>query len=244
MSSEVPKNEDYNYTSFDAGAYNLDQFKGPQLGDKAPDGMVSEMNGTKRRLLDFEGKFLVLEMGSITCPLFQDRRGGMDGIAKTYPEFSHAVLYVREAHPGALRPEHKCQADKQANAEALVSDGEARDVFVDDMSGSVHQAYGGYPNSVFIINQNGCVLWHSAWNDPKAVRAALLDLNAGRPARGRAMFKPARPWVVRRTMKGAGPGAFTDFLRGLPGLIWKNLIKFNLRQLDQKRVLPPPDINC
>ena len=234
----------YNYTGFHAGLYDLDRFRGPLPGEKAPDGTVTTVNGDPRQLLSFDAPFMVLEMGSITCPLFQDRRKGMGHIKDRFPDVQFAVLYVREAHPGALTPGHKDVAEKQACASRLMSDGEGREVLVDGIDGALHLAYGGYPNAVFIMNRAGCVLWQSAWNDPKAVALALADLTHGRAPKVRGIFKPARPWIVKKTMNRAGPGAFADFLRDLPGLIWKNLIKFNLQQRFGKGAPVGPDTRC
>ena len=236
---------DYNYSKFEASKYDLDKFKGPQLGRKAPDLELRTLGGETRHLLDFEGDFLVLEMGSITCPLFQGRRKGMTALNEVYPDTKFAILYVREAHPGSLRPKHACDADKRSNAEALKSeDGEGREIWLDNLEGEAHTAFGQYPNSVFIINRNGCIVYMADWNNPSATGKALSALKAGKPATGMGMFLPAPPPVVLRTLKSAGPGAALDFFTGLPRLIWKNLIKRNLRVLFGKSSDIAPDASC
>jgi len=236
---------DYNYSKFDASQYDLDHFKGPQIGEKAPDTTLETLTGEKIRLLDFEGDFLVLEMGSITCPLFQGRRKGMAALVAAHPDTKFAILYVREAHPGSLRPKHKSAADKRGNAEALrAEDGEGREIWLDTLAGEAHMAFGRYPNSLFIINRNGCIIYMADWNNPGATGKALRALKAGRPATGMGMFLPAPPPVVLRTLKSAGPGAALDFFSGLPRLIWKNLIKRNLRVLFGKQPKIAPDAIC
>ena len=94
----------YNYAKFQASDYDLAHFRGPLPGTKAPDATLDLASGGRSRLLDFDGTFLVLEMGSITCPLFQGRRPHMDRLDLQHPDISFAVLYVREAHPGASIP--------------------------------------------------------------------------------------------------------------------------------------------
>jgi hypothetical protein len=235
----------YNYSKFNASQYDLDSFKGPALGQKAPDVTLESLNGAPVRLLDIEGDFLVLEMGSITCPLFQGRREGMAEIVAQNPDTKFAILYVREAHPGATRPKHHSETDKKNNALALQNeDGEGREIWLDTLEGNAHLAFGQYPNSVFIINRNGCIVYMADWNNPRATAKALKALKAGKPATGMGLFLPARPPVVLRTLKSAGKGAAFDFFSGLPRLAWKNLIKRNLRVLLGKQPKIAPDASC
>lgn len=235
----------YNYSKFDASQYDLDNFGGPQLGQKAPDLVVETMDGTPRRLLDFKGDFLVLEMGSITCPLFQGRRKGMAKMVANNPNTDFAILYVREAHPGLSRPKHSSIESKRENALALQNeDHEGREILLDSLEGTAHLAFGEFPNSVFIINKNGCVVFLADWNNPRATAKALKALKAGKPATGMGLFLPAPPPVVLKTLNSAGKGAAVDFFTGLPRLIWKNLIKRNLRVALGKTPSIGPDANC
>ena len=220
----------YNYRKFAADQYDLSRFRGPAPGSKAPDFDLSLPDGRPARLLDFDADFLVLETGSVTCPLFQGRRPGMARLARAAKGVEFAVLYVREAHPGGTIRAHENIGEKRANARLLAdADGETRRILVDDMEGSAHRAYGAYPNAVFIINRNGCVVWFSDWNNPGATAAALAALQAGRPAQVKAWFRPAPPPTAFRILRRAGKGALADFLRALPRLIWQNLILRNMR---------------
>lgn len=237
---------DYNYDTFSSDDYDFDTSAGPQVGSKAPDFELRTSDGRTRRLLDFEGDFLVLELGSITCPLFQSRRGIMSGLTGSRDGVESVVLYVREAHPGAQIPAHRSDADKVACARRLTEDdGETRTVFVDTLEGSAHRAYGGMPNAVYIINRNGCVVFKSDWNNPSATRAALDDLRAGRPVRSRSFFRPPLPPVAVGTLRRAGRGSASDFFRSLPWLIWHNLIRRNLRLLFGRATRAGgPDMAC
>lgn len=224
--------DDYNYDGFSAKGYDFDNSTGPQTGDRAPDVWVTDINGNAKRILDFDGEYLVLEMGSLTCPLFQSRRGKMQNIETGDSRISSAVLYVREAHPGADIPQHKTVEDKRVCATRLLEeDGETRTVLVDDLKGTAHSAYGGMPNTLFIIDRSGCVVFRAEWNNPTATQAALNSLINVEPVRVRSYFRPALPWVALRTLRRAGKGSGSDFLRSLPSLIWKNVIKRNIRTL-------------
>ncbi|PJE33654.1 Iodothyronine deiodinase [Pseudooceanicola marinus] len=234
----------YNYDQFSANDYDLVNFRGPMPGSPAPDVTVAGLDGTPSRLLDFEGDFLVLEMGSLTCPLFQGRRKTMSSLHTDYPNVDFAVLYVREAHPGAAISSHQSNEDKKGCATLLHSDGERRNILVDDLEGTAHRAFGGYPNSVFIINRNGCVVYASDWNNPEATGRALSLLLEGKPANLKAWFKPVAPSVSLRILRAGGKGSLADFLRGLPRLIWNNLVLRNIRLLRGKSVSTPPDAVC
>ncbi|MCF6305718.1 MAG: redoxin domain-containing protein [Rhodobacteraceae bacterium] len=236
---------DYNYDKFSSSEYALSDFSAPAPGDKAPDFVLQNVDGTRQNLLDFEGEFLILEIGSITCPLFQSRRKSMASLAEKLPENQFSILYVREAHPGDTRPQHKSDADKHKNALALKEqDGEGRTILVDEFGGAAHAAYGHFPNAVFIINRNGCVLFRSDWNNPSATGRALAKLSHGKSATGMGMFLPPKPPIAIKTLRDAGPGAVKDFLKSLPVLIWKNLLLRNFRVLTGKNPKILPGAQC
>ena len=236
---------DYNYDEFSTDDYDFNNIVGPKVGEKAPDFELETVDGNTRSLLQFDGDFLVLEMGSITCPLFQSRRKIMETLDKKIDGVNSAVLYVREAHPGAEIPGHKNFGDKLACAARLkVADGETRTVFVDSFDGHAHRAYGSMPNAVFIINRHGCVVFRSDWNNPSATRAALLALKAGKDVRVKSYFRPAVPSVALRTFGQAGKGSAADFFKGLPKLIWANIIKRNLRLVFNRPVTASRDTVC
>lgn len=235
----------YNYAEFSTNDYDLNSFRGPDVGQKAPDFDLQDVNGVPHRLLDFDGEFLVLELGSITCPLFQGRRKSMTRLKDQFPHIDFKILYVREAHPGKSIGAHKDYAEKQGMAQRLCAeDGEQRTILIDDIDGTAHRAFGGYPNAVFIINKNGCVVFNSDWNNPEATAKALKLLLKGKPARVKSYFKPVPPPVLASTMGRSGEGSLFDFLKGLPVLIWKNLIRRNFLLLINRRPTVKPDADC
>ena len=236
---------DYNYDNFSSDDYDFDVAAGPSVGTKAPDFDLITSAGEKRRLLDFKGDFLVLELGSITCPLFQSRRTIMATLKSEFDGIDSVVLYIREAHPGASIPSHKTARDKRACARRLQDeDGEARTILVDDFAGSAHMAYGGMPNAVYIINRDGCVLFRSDWNNPAATKRALGALVQNRPISAKSYFRPALPLTVLRTLSRAGKGSGFDFLKSFPSLIWNNLVKRNLRILFNQPEKVSRDTTC
>ena len=116
-------------------------------------------------------------------------------------------------------------------ARLVQEEGETRTVLVDDLEGTAHSAYGGMPNAVYVIDRDRRVRFRSPWNNAAATRKALVSLQAGDEPTARSIFRPARPTVAHRTLANGGDGSGADFYRGLPTLIWNNVIKYNLRLL-------------
>lgn len=223
----------YNYERFEAGHYDLGNFRGPAVGTKAADFTATTLDGEAAPLSSFFGRPIVLEMGSVTCPIYQSRRGGMESLARAYPDVRFLVLYVREAHPGQKVTQHKTDADKRARARGLKDEfGESRTILVDDLAGTAHKLYGEFPNSVFVIGGDQTIVFRSDWNDVAAVRKVLRRLAAGEPV-GRviSLFKPANPLAAKRTFAYAGKGSGKDFFSSLPSMARQNLILRNLRSL-------------
>ncbi len=236
--------KNYNYDEFTSKNYDLDNFYGPDIGEKAMDFALTNTDGQTVQLLDFYNEFLVLELGSITCPLFQGRREGMAKLVSLFPMVNFSVLYVREAHPGSNIPSHKSAAEKVRCAIALKNDQEIRSILIDDIKGTAHDAYGGYPNAVFIINRNGCIVYRSDWNNVSAIKKALHRLLSGKPANSKSYFLPVKPTIALKTLKRSGQGAIKDFLLGLPTLIWKNVIKRNVLLFFDLTKTVSPDKRC
>ncbi|NOX39148.1 MAG: hypothetical protein GXP05_01120 [Alphaproteobacteria bacterium] len=235
----------YGYDRFSESAYDLKNFSGPQIGSRAPDFKVATLSGEQSSILKFDGEFLVLELGSITCPLFQSRRSGMSALAKAHPEISFSILYTQEAHPGQNIAQHKNMAEKVNNASRLRDeDHELRKILIDDMDGTAHTGFGGYPNSVFIINKNGCIVYFSDWNNPRRTTLALNNLLEGRPAGRQGLFLPATPPVAIKTLRRAGAGAAWDFAKSLPVMFWKNAIRRNFLTLVRPNRPIAPDHIC
>ncbi|MFC4891771.1 deiodinase-like protein [Pseudofrancisella aestuarii] len=226
----------YNYDNFSSDKYNFEISQGLKVGDTAIDVKLETTDGEYRNLLDFNGEYLVLEMGSITCPLFQGRRDSMSKIANDFKNISFAVLYVREAHPGSNIKSHESYNDKKKCAiELRSSEKEQRIIFIDNIEGDAHKIYGSMPNAVFILNKKREIVFKLDWNNPILVRKAIKALMNNKEISTEDFFYPVKPTVVKRVLKKAGKGSAKDFFSSLPILIWKNLIKRNLRSLFRRK---------
>lgn len=212
---------EYNYRHFAPDEYDFSDFDGLAAGAQFQDADVYTLDGEKVRLSDFLDKPLVLEMGSMTCPMYAQSAGPMQNHADRFPGLNFVVLYVREAHPGERIPAHRTAEEKIAAAKKTSkAHGEYRTVLVDQVSGEAHKAYGSMPNSIYIIDTDGTILFRSIWNNTNEIEA-ILDQISRRERVVSADMHPIPPFGFGgiKTLFMGGFVAFSDFLVGLPKLI-------------------------
>jgi len=216
---------EYNYKRFRSDVMDLGVFDGPDVGDRYRDAELQTLEGDTVLLSSLiHDKPLVLELGSMTCPMYGKSVPPMQKLATKYPELNFAVMYVREAHPGERVPAHGTLADK-ANAARKSCDyhGEHRMVLIDDLDGTAHSLYGSMFNSIFVIGMAGTILFRSIWNN-----AEDLDDVLGRLVRQEKIdtgdLKPKPPFTVgsMRTLLAGGFVSLYDFFISLASLIGKH----------------------
>ena len=222
----------YNYRHFSLDNRTMDRLGGVLVGEPAPDFTATRLDGSEAVLSDYRGKPVVLEAGSVTCPMYAGRIMRMNALAQRFPDVTFLVLYVREAHPGERSGPHRNHADKVANAWLAVrEDGEGRTILVDDEMGTAHLRYGAMPNTVHIIDQRGVVVFRAMWNDPEAVETVLERMQAGQdPACVTSRFRPADARVLFRVLHRAGRQAMWDFGKSLGSLVWLHRPRFGSRR--------------
>ncbi|WP_189052752.1 TlpA family protein disulfide reductase [Longimycelium tulufanense] len=216
---------EYNYEHFSLAHRTLDRLEGVREGEPAPDFIASRLDGTPVRLSDYRGRPVVLEAGSVTCPMYERGIDRMNALAFRYPDVAFLVLYTREAHPGERLGPHRNMDDK-INAARFVAeaDSEGRTILVDDLDGSAHRQYGMLPNTVHVIDPDGAVVFRSMWNDPSVVEHALRRMRSGGdPSTLRPRFRPAPPKVLLRILHRAGWQALRDFAVAFPRVVWVHL---------------------
>ncbi len=192
----------YNYTRLRASDYHLGEFLGPTVGEKAPNFEATTLSGDKVQLSDYFGKTIVLEVGSITCPMYIGKIRKMNRLARHYPDVQFLLLYVREAHPGSKIPAHQSRQDKLYQARRLQGEeAEDRTMLVDSLDGTAHEIYGGLPNMIYVIDPHGVIVSRSAWNNPSAVRAVLKKVERGEAVDTiRSGFVPTSPVTLLRVL--------------------------------------------
>jgi len=99
-------------------------------------------------------------------------------------EILFVVLYQREAHPGELsfeeidQPEEydaRLELAKKTCGELSIS----TLVVIDGMDNAVRDAYGSLPNSAYVIDKGGEVLYKEAWARPDEWGALFEELFGG-----------------------------------------------------------------
>jgi len=221
----------YNYPRFLSGQYDFEVFEGPDAGEHYRDAGLKTLDGEAVRLSDFLArKPLVLETGSMTCPMYGKAVRPMQELAGRYPELEFVVMYVREAHPGERVGPHRTAEEKIAAARASSRrHGERRTVLIDDLDGTAHRLYGAMPNSIFVIDRDGTVVFRSIWNSAGDMDAVLRAFVQGRKVVSRDL-KPAPPFTPgsMRTLLMGGVVALWDFLVSLADLVRKHRKKGNM----------------
>lgn len=213
--------EPYNYNRFSPEFYDFSEFTGPRPGDTIPEIAVSDLEGKPVRLSDFRGQVVVLETGSLTCPIYVQEIRAMNRLARDYPDVTFLTLYVREAHPGEALAEHNDIEDKRRRAAMLVEkDHERRRILVDDLDGNAHQKLGGFPNMIYVINGGGKIVFRGNWNHPDKIEEILKsgDFETVRP---RDLYKPEMPspYTMYKVLARGGNLAFWDVIKSAPYLL-------------------------
>jgi Iodothyronine deiodinase len=74
----------------------------PQVGAMAPDFTLRDLEGGQVRLSDYRGRMPVLiEFGSLSCPIVRGRTGHLDMLAQDYQgKAQFWFVYGNETHPG------------------------------------------------------------------------------------------------------------------------------------------------
>jgi len=218
--------ESYNYRHFTPEQeYDFDTFPGPKPGQQFYDVQLQKLNNETVALSDFLDKPIVLEIGSMSCPVFTGKIEPMQELQATYPDMHFLVMYTREAHPGSGIPEHKAFQDKLHHAQQLKKEyNESRTILVDSIDGDAHKAYGLYPNMLYIINTDGTIAYRAKWNDPEELKQVLEKMQRHEPLDKRESHKFVKPPKYMRnflyTFWKSGARAMYDFIKALPTL-WR-----------------------
>jgi len=213
----------YNYRHFEPEHYDCDDFAGIDVGERMPDLELVTLERRRVRLSDWLGQRVVLESGSISCPVFVGNIPLMNELAREFSDAAFLVLYTRETHPGGRVDAHTSLDEKLDAARALQSmEGERRTILVDEVGGRAHRILGGTPNLTYVLDENHLVVCCGPYNQPEMVRLALEG--ASRRELDAAKRKAMRPHppgllVSLRVLRRAGPRAVWEFVKGLPRML-------------------------
>jgi thiol-disulfide isomerase/thioredoxin len=195
-------------------------------GDSFPSFEIVTTSGDRLVNHDvFGDKPVLVIFGSMTCPM---TASAAPSVQELYDDFGDRVkfimLYVREAHPGEQISQAETMEEKVAHAKTLKEFYNINwTVAVDDIDGDLHRALDPKPNSAFLMDDSGKIIFRSLWAaDRDALRQALDAAAAGRvPARKQsdALIGPVTRAMgqVQEVMTRGGPQAVRDLWRaGFP----------------------------
>ncbi len=223
----MKKNQEYNYQHMSTSRYSLafDRFDGPKIGELAPDFIAYTLEGKTVHLSDYLGKTVILETGSLTCPVTIGNTKSMQDLMARYKEMVFLLLYVREAHPGQNIPAHDSLANKIHCAQRLKEEeNENRIIAVDNLEGDAHNAYGLLPDMVYVINKKGYVIYRAQWNNPDRLDEVLRSIHDGKAVQFKEWDEfPSVKTVGFRVLKRAGSRAIIDILLTAPRLLLMRL---------------------
>jgi len=234
VDSGVPGWDSYNYRRFRFLPSRDGVHDGVKAGEEAVDATVYTLDGDSVSLSSlWEDGPIVLEFGSITCPVFSKKIEAMNDLAAEYgDEVDFYVVYTREAHPGNRYHRHtsfeqKCQHARDAKRTESVN----RGVLVDDLEGTMHRAYGSLPNSAYLVGGDGVVAHQADWLDPDVLEDKIVEV-LEHDGRGAAVSPSTLtlqehavdpdPDLIRagvRVHSRAGGGSFRDLLVSLPRML-------------------------
>ncbi len=189
------------------------------VGDHLPTFEIFTAEGDRTAIENVAGgKPVLLIFGSLTCPM---TASAVPNLKELYWEFGERVefvmLNVREAHPGEYHPQPETLEEKLDHAKAL-----ARlyampwTVVSDDIDGRLHRSLDPKPNSAFLIDAEGAIVFRSLWaSDQPALHQALEAVaNGEKPVRSEstALMGPVLGAMgyVQEVMDRAGPQAVKE----------------------------------
>jgi len=195
-------------------------------GDLFPDFELITTDGARLVKEDVFGDVpVIFVFGSMTCPM---TASAAPSVQQLYDEFGDRVkfvmMYVREAHPGEHYAQVTTIEEKLGHARTLKKFYDIQwTVAVDSVDGKLHRALDPKPNSAFLMDRDGTILFRSLWASDydalcKALRAVASD-QAPPAEQSTKMIGPVARAMghVQKVMKRGGPQAVRDlWLAGFP----------------------------
>jgi hypothetical protein len=214
-------NDKYNYQHFNPKDYNFSIFEGPKAGEKYINFQAVTLKGKEVSLSDYLDKPIVLDTGSITCPMYANTTNDMNELQNLYPNVHFLLLYIREAHPGEKTKAIQSMENKVEHAKSTHTYyNETREILIDSIDGTAHKLYGSMPNMTYVIGINGIVKFRANWTNIDALKTVLktIDSDVLEKKDFFVVTKP-KPWIVIRTLLIGGFSAMKEFFIGLPQLM-------------------------
>ncbi len=147
-------------------------------------------------------------------------------------------VLIRQAHPGPKEPPYESFEQKRQDAERYKRDETIPwPVLVDDLEGTVHQAYGGLADPTYLIDADGRVAYYNMWTHAPNLNAAIEALLG---QGGRGMVEGGIDHVMHllpamtdgwRGLRRGLPQSLIDIETALPGTGTGPWLGYQLRPL-------------
>jgi peroxiredoxin len=152
-----------------------------QSGKAAPAFLGVDSNGQAVSLAEYRGKTVILEWTNDGCPYVQGQyRGAMQALQKETTGAGIVWLSVISSRPGSQGYADGARANQLTKSRSA-----APTRVVLDPKGLIGRLYDARTTpQMFVIDKTGLVQYQGAIDDQRGknyVRAALADMNAGRP---------------------------------------------------------------
>jgi hypothetical protein len=173
----------------------------------------------------FTDQPVLFVFGSMTCPM---TASAAPSVQTHYEKFGDRVkfvmLYVREAHPGEYITQAESLEEKLQHARTLKQFYNIEwTVAADNVDGDLHRALDPKPNSAFLVDSSGKIIFRSLWAaDRNALHEALDAAASGtgpKKTQSVTLLVPVARAMgqVHEVMKRGGPQAVRDLWRaGFP----------------------------
>ena len=119
---------------------------------------------------------MLLAFGALTCPQALGAVPALRDLERAFRGRADVVtVYVREMHPGELRPQPRLLHTKMRYAREWVElDRIGWTVAVDRLDGETHTLYGLLPAPAYVIDSTGRVAFRCVWaGEKRAIRRAM-----------------------------------------------------------------------
>jgi hypothetical protein len=162
---------------------------GPEAGSPAPNIQILEANSREFNPSIYKGRVVVLEFGSMSCPVFRSHVQDMEKLKLV--EGGRAfflIVYTREAFPAGDKNVERNRQEgisvtdastiDDRKAQALETQQELRitiPMALDSMDDAVSNAFGGFPNGTVVIGKDGNIAARQQWTNPDTLRQAIDD---------------------------------------------------------------------
>jgi Spy/CpxP family protein refolding chaperone len=161
--------------------------KSPDVGSPVPDVKIAELNDRAFIPANYKGHVLVLEFGSLSCPVFRDHVQEMEKLRTAEgPRAFFLLVYTREAFPAGDKdvqrnkdqdisvPEATTLQDRKTQAQQTQQQLHiTMPVAIDSMDDAVSNAFGTFPNGAVVIGKDGNIAALERWANPESLRRAI-----------------------------------------------------------------------